>query len=384
MNHYKQLIEPRPPRRARASLPNSPVRWSWPENWSARRRTAVLIFLVWTTVGVFEALPEMLINSPWPVLIGKLFDAWAWALLTPAIMLIDRGFASRQVSVVRSVGLLLMLSVPFSLAHIVLAGALLYPIPQVWWSPLRNKDFAIYFFLGGWATYGAIIGALQASRFYNRYLSGQLQLERVERSLAESRLNALRVQLEPHFLFNALNGIASHAAASPELQDMIGNLGALLRHSLDCHDKAQIELAQEVSLLEPYISIQKARFGDRIEINVDAEPGVLHAMVPSMLLQPLVENAIRHGLEGRRSGGCVTVSASKRGNQLQIDVVDDGIGLAPGWTMERSGGHGLRVTRERLAALYPNSAGPRLAVRQAEGGGTCVTILVPLRGTDME
>src|SRR5207244_11820444 len=115
--------------------------------------------------------------------------------------------------------------VPVSLAHTYLTGALLYPMPQLWWSPLRNKDFVIYYFVGGWWTYGTIFGALQAFRFYNRYLTGHLQLERVERSLLQSRLHALRLQLEPHFLFNALNTISSEVVTNPELaRAMIADL----------------------------------------------------------------------------------------------------------------------------------------------------------------
>src|SRR5206468_3638425 len=132
----------------------------------------------------------------------------------------------------------------------------------------------------------------------NRSLTGQLQLERVEKSLIESRLNALRLHLEPHFLFNALNAISAELGARPELaRSMIGDLGALLRRSLDCKDSAEITLGQELALLEHYLSIQRVRFGERLAIEIEVEPDLLSLMVPSMLLQPLVENAIRHGIE---------------------------------------------------------------------------------------
>ena len=358
----------------------------WIAKWLPRIRLAALIFLAWTVVGLFEALPETLVNSPpWAVFIGKILDAWAWAMLTPAIMWIDRKLAARQTSVARIVLLFLVLSVPFSLVHTYLAGALLYPVAEVSWSPLRNRDFVIYYYLGGWATYCGIIGVLQAFRFYHRDLTGRLQLERVERSLLQSRLLALRLQLEPHFLFNALNTISSELTASPELaREMIGDLGTLLRQSLDCKEEHEISLAQELALLDHYVSIQKVRFGDRIQIGIDVEPEILMARVPSMLLQPLVENAVRHGIEGRISGGSVEVSASKCADQLRIEVVDDGVGLPRDWRMERSSGHGLRVTRERLSALYPEISEQRLAMHRRKDGGTAVTILVPLDGAGME
>lgn len=342
-------------------------------------QVAVLVFLVSTAVGAFEAVPEMLKGFQWPTFIAKLIDAWAWALCAPAILIIDRKYASKEQNIARLVLVLLLLSIPFSLVHTYLSGLLLYPFPQIWWGPLRNSDFAVYFFLGGWATYCAIIGILQAFRFYNRFLVGQLQLERVERTLVETRLNALRLHLEPHFLFNALNAISSEVAENPELaRNMIGDLGALLRRSLDCKDSAEISLAQELALLDHYLSIQKVRFGERIQITIDVEPDLLSAMVPSMLLQPLVENAIRHGIEGRMSGGRITVSGSRIEDQLRLRVIDDGVGVPQNWRSETSAGHGLRVTRERLGALYPESATECFTIQRREDGGTEVTIDIPL------
>ncbi|HEY1214162.1 MAG TPA: histidine kinase, partial [Bryobacteraceae bacterium] len=338
-------------------------------------------FLVWTAVGLFLAAPDMLKGFVWYDTVAKIIDAWSWALLTPPLLLFDRKFASKEQNPARLVLLYLLLSVPVSLIHTYLTAIFLYPIPQVWWSPLRNYDFGIFYFLGSWETYCAIVGIFYAFKFYNRFLTGQLRLERVERSLIESRLNALRLQLEPHFLFNALNAISSELAANPALaREMIGNLGTLLRQSLDCKDKAEITLAQELALLDQYLSIQRVRFGDRIEIRIEVKPETLSAMVPSMLLQPLVENSIRHGLEGRISGGTIVISASNRADHLRLDVVDNGVGLPRGWEMNKSSGHGLRVTRERLNALYPGSDGQSLIIGRRTGGGTKVTVLIPLHG----
>lgn len=336
-------------------------------------------FLAWTAIGLFQSVPEMLKGFQWYIAVAKLIDSWAWALLTPPLLLIDRKFASQEQNAARLALLYLLLSVPVSLVHTYLTAILLYPIPQVWWSPLRNHDFGVYYFLGSWVTYCAIVGIFYAFKFYHRFLTGQLQLERVERSLIESRLNALRLQLEPHFLFNALNAISSELAANPALaREMIGNLGTLLRQSLDYKDKAEITLAQELGLLEPYLSIQRIRFGQRIEIRIDVKPDMLSVMVPSLLLQPLVENSIRHGIEGRISGGMIIISASNRGNYLRIEVADNGVGLPRDWDLDKSGGHGLRVTRERLSAHYPKSDGQCLTIRRRASGGTSVSVLIPL------
>lgn len=333
---------------------------------------------MWTAVGLFQAVPEMLLAPPWVVL-DKVFDAWAWALLTPVLMLIDRALAARQTNVARVVVIYLLLSAPFSLVHTFVAGVFLYPFPEVWWSPLRAHDYIIYYFLGGWAIYGAVVGALQALRYYNRYLTGRLHLERVERSLLQSRLQALRLHLEPHFLFNALNSISSEVDQDPKLaREMISDLGALLRQSLDCQGRALIPLSRELALLDHYLSIQKIRFGDRIDVKLDIVPETLSAEVPSMLLQPLIENAIRHGIEKKRSGGHIVISASKTENELQLSVADNGPGLPRNWALESSTGHGLRVTLERLEAIYPEVASECFSIGRRPRGGTQVMVRIPL------
>ena len=347
--------------------------------WRALLRSAILIFLAWTCIGLFLSVPDTFMGFRWLNFADKLIDSWAWAMLTPALLLIDRKFASTEQSIGRLALLFLFLSVPFSLIHVYLCGLLLLAVPQLWWNPLLRPDFAVYYFLGGWQTFSALVGIVYAFKYYNRFLTSRLQLERVEKSLLASRLNTLRLQLEPHFLFNALNTISSEVTTNPNLaRDMIGDLGALLRQSLDCKDRTEITLAQELSLLEHYLSIQRIRFGDRMEIGIDIEPEALPILVPSMLLQPLVENAIRHGIEGRLSGGKVMISAWRAGDQLQIRVLDDGVGLPPNWRMDASTGLGVRLARERLAALYPGLGEQGFVIRGREGGGTEVAMSVPV------
>jgi len=352
---------------------------SRPSKWAA------LVVLAWTVVGLFQALPEMLIGFEWAPLVAKLIDAWAWALLTPAIVLIDRKLNFVQPNVVRLAAVQLVLSVPFAILHTYLTALLQYPIAAIIWSPLRDHRFAVYYFLGGWMTYCAFVGARQAFRFNNRFLTSEVELERVEKRLIESHLNALRLQLEPHFLFNTLNAISSEVASDPELaREMIEDLGALLRRSLDCQGSTEITLAQELALLDHYIAIQKRRFGQRIDFHIEVDPAMLGTMVPSMLLQPIVENAIRHGIEGRLSGGAVGVSAQRARGQLQINVIDDGVGLPPRWRMETSTGIGVRVTRERLEALYSGVGDHGFTMSRRKGGGTEVAIRIPLRRTGAE
>jgi len=204
-------------------------------------------------------------------------------------------------------------------------------------------------------------------------------LERMERNFSQARLNALRTQLDPHFLFNALNTISSQVERNPGLaRAMIEHLGDLLRVSLDARDKQEIPLAEELAFLDHYVAIQKIRFAENLCIEIQVTPEVKYALVPCLIVQPLVENAIRHGISGRASGGTVTVMAQRGPNQVEILVADDGVGLPPGWTLETSSGIGLSVTRERILGLHPDG-NSSLSVRPRSGGGTEVQILLPLR-----
>ena len=175
-------------------------------------------------------------------------------------------------------------------------------------------------------------------------------MERLERSFSEARLNALRMQLDPHFLFNALNTISAQVEREPRLaRQMIEHLGDLLRLSLENKDKHEVPLMEEMDFLEHYLAIQRIRFGDRLRFETNLAPEVKYALVPCLVVQPLMENAIRHGISSRSTGGTVVVSAQPVEEQLEIRVSDDGVGLPPGWTLESGAGLGLSVTRERLA-----------------------------------
>jgi signal transduction histidine kinase len=323
-------------------------------------------------------MAEMLRGFQWALFVSKPLDAWVWALLTPAILLIDRRLSSVRQNFVRLAAVHFLLSIPFSIVHACLAGLLFYPIPGIWWNPLRNSDFAVYFFLGGVGTYWSFVGAVQAFKFYTSFVTS-------EKKLMESQLNALRLHFEPHFLFNALNAISSQLEANPRVaRKMIEDLGTLLRRSLECQGSTKITLAQELALLDHYLAIQRHRFGERLDIRIEVEPAMLSALVPSMLLQPLIENAIRHGIEARSMDGAIAVTARQAGDELEIKVLDDGVGLPPMWRMEASAGVGLRVTEERLEALYSRAGGHDFTVCPRKGKGTEVTVRIPLHNNGDE
>jgi sensor histidine kinase YesM len=338
-----------------------------------------LLFLLWTAFGLCQAVPGLLTGFNPPEVAGTMIQAWCWALLTPAILFADRKLTSAQRGVVQLSLAHLVLSVPFTLAYIYISSILEYPIAAITWNPLKVPEYVKYYFLGGWTAYMTFVAALQTFKFYNRLMTSQVELERVEKGFIEARLNVLRLQLEPHFLFNTLNTISSEVVANPELaREVIEDLGALLRGSLDCQDSTEIPLAKELALLDHYLAIQKRRFGKRIKIEIDVDPQVLSTRVPSMLLQPLVENAMRHGIEPRLSGGRIEIAAAPAGDELAITVADDGVGLPPQWQMEKCSGLGLRVTCERLETLYASSGHFSFSVSRRKGGGTKVAIRIPL------
>ena len=247
------------------------------------------------------------------------------------------------------------------------------------WAFERSSLGNLGWFLWSWLVSCLIAGAVLVYRYYARYISSELHVEKLEHSLAESRLNSLRMQLDPQFLFNALNTISSHVERDPKLtRRMIEHLGDLLRTSLESKDKLEVSLAEELWSLEHYLAIQRIRFGNKLRFRTEIASEVQFAQVPSFFIQPLVENAIRHGISRRAAGGTVTVKAEGVDGRLEIHVLDDGVGLPAGWSMKTSAGHGLSITSERIAGLHPNGDS-KFAVHDRAEGGTVVEISLPLR-----
>lgn len=350
----------------------------------SRPQKALFIFAVWTVFGLFQFLgllqfvPQLALPAPKILyLADKMADAWSWALLTPLILLVDRKLSRFDSKPLLHAGIFLLFAVPFSFVHAYLAAIILYPIADVTWTAIRLPSYLIFWFLGGWQTCSLTIVTLEALRYYRHYLAERVDRERAEKRLLESHLNTLRMQLEPHFLFNALNAISSEMIYDHDsARRMIEDLGALLRLSLDYHDSQEIPLWQELVLLEHYLRIQRVRFGDRIKTSVNVPQDVMNIRVPTMLLQPIVENAFRHGLGKSIAGGTVGISASRSGDCLELRIEDNGEGLRKDWQPEISKGVGLRVTCERLKGLYPNIENP-LAIRRRTPYGTEVVMRVP-------
>ncbi len=349
---------------------------------------SVLAAIFWTLLSLIFSLPSLtrghgIMYKGDDSVRGALAWWWSWGLITPFILAFDRRLPFSGKQIARRILALLLASLIFTLAYRYVNAAACAALEIGSWNALRfSKIFALRNFddsLWNWLVYWVIVGSMQAYRYYERYLSSELRLERMERSFTEARLNALRMQLDPHFLFNALNTISSQVERDPkQTRRMIEHLGDLLRRSIETKDRQEVPLAEEMEFLSPYLAIQKIRFGEKLQIEIQIEPEVRNSTVPSLFLQPLVENAIRHGISHRASGGTVTVSARRADDQLEIRVQDDGVGLPPGWTLESAAGLGLSVTRERVKSLHPNGES-NFAIRPRKQGGTEVRILLPLR-----
>jgi signal transduction histidine kinase len=225
-------------------------------------------------------------------------------------------------------------------------------------------------------SYASFVAIITLDRYYRVTRQREVRTAQLERGLAQAELRNLRLQLQPHFLFNALNTISSTMYDDPRSADrLIGQLSQLLRLSLRTSHAQEVPLREELDVLSCYLGLMTARFGSRLRMNIATMPDVSDALVPSLLLQPLVENAIRHGNASHATGGAIEVRVERLGTSLHLSVADDGPG-APANTDIFAAGIGLSATRDRLRLLYGN--GHRF-VAGNHGPGFAVDILLPYR-----
>ncbi len=229
------------------------------------------------------------------------------------------------------------------------------------------------------AFYWAVIAFGHMQQLQQRVRNEAVKAAQLESRLMETELKALKQQLHPHFLFNTLNTIAVlvREKRNDDAVQLIARLSSLLRMSLDGTRVHEVTVRQELEFLEPYLEIQKVRFQDRLTVRLRIADGALDARIPHMLLQPLVENAIVHGVTARSEPGTVEIRGEARDGALHLEVRDDGPGFAhpPGGRVRE--GIGISNTRERLAKLY--GARCQLLLRSERSGGACVQVVLPFR-----
>jgi len=330
--------------------------------------------------------------------LGRVF-AWQmlgwipWALLTPAVLWLGRRFPLERPKLARNLAvhaaacalIYVIHSAIFAVANLLFSPfyAKPHPFMEVFYGRLMSQfhiDLLVY---------GAILGTGYAVGYYARFREREVRATQLEARLAQAELQALKMQLHPHFLFNTLNGIAGlvRDKKNTAAVEMIAGLSDLLRYTLDGAGRQEVTLREELEFLELYLGIQQKRFPDRLRVEMSVEPNTLEALVPNLVLQPLVENAIRHGVSRRAAAGTVGVAASREGGRLRIRVYDDGPGLRRGANGNARAGEahegapstgiGLSNTRARLRQLYGDAQSFEVFDRAA--GGVEATLLLPFR-----
>ena len=345
------------------------------------------IWLVWTLVGFFFASQLYVVaarsGSERPIpfsraLVWQMGACYLFALLTPLVLWLSRRFRieranwRRAVLVHAAAGTLI--AVAWAVGHILL---------DTWFS----RDFSkltldrllrLSFFMldKELLVYWVIVLINHAATYYQRYREGELRA-------SQAQLQALKMQLHPHFLFNALHSISALVHTDAEAADrMIARLGDFLRLTLETSATQEVPLRQELEFLNCYLDIERVRFHDRLTTRVEVEPQALNCRVPNLILQPLVENAIRHGIALRSTPGRVEVRAARRGGVLRLEVGDNGPGLPADEAHITSDGHGVGLanTHARLAQLY--GSGYSLEMTNDPRGGLLVSIEIPAASGD--
>jgi signal transduction histidine kinase len=346
---------------------------------SPRKARFWVILGCWTALALLFGVQIQLINTrilggsgSWSEALAWSFSYWyAWAALAPLVVWLSRLFLKEGTGFLVSLQLHLPACVLLSFTHLAVL-VVVTRASHVGVEPLR----AVYAVHMQWNVliYWVLVGATHALHYYDRFRERELRATQLEAELAHSQLQRLKMQLQPHFLFNALNAISTLIETDPEGADrMLSQLASLLRESLRGDAPHEVSLREELSFLDRYLEIEKTRFADRLQVSFEIDPDILDARVPSLLLQPLVENAIRHGVSRRAGGGRVDVRAWRENGSLRLEVRDDGPGFPE--TVFESAGIGLVNTRARLERLHGGDYRFELANRPE--GGALASVRLP-------
>jgi hypothetical protein len=349
-----------------------------------RRRMwqALAIVAVWTVVALAAAgqrhFFQVTVGRPTAfgdALLGSLPSCWLWAAFTPAILWLAQRFRIDRGNRVSTVALHTAFSVGFAALDAVLDTAIYGwlgagPVHTVSSTFFANSLINLF-------SYFAVLAAAHAWHYHRLFAERELAASRLEAQLLGAQVRALEMQIHPHFLFNTLHTVAAlvRAGRNGAAVEMIAGLSDLLRASLRSDGPPEVPLREELAFIERYLAIEQIRFQDRLATRVHAEPAALDALVPALILQPLVENAIRHGVERRAAPGRVEVAALRRNGTLQLRVEDSSTGGAPAGSGREGGGIGLSNTQARLRHLYGDAQ--RFVLAGNAQGGAVATVELP-------
>ena len=365
---------------------------------SPRKRAAILLslwFIAWTLIGFvlfgqdFAQEVRAHRGDDWhPLLLCWLTHAYTWAVLGLAVRWLSTRLPIVGSSAVTRIAMHIPLGAVVALAAVASVTGIGFLLRIPWYQPTFGSSLPTAVAIGlpiDLFTYWLVLCFWETLRGYDRYreqkqvaLHSQLQLSELKTQLATAQLTALKNQLQPHFLFNALNGVMAlvRRRDTEPAEQMLELLGDLLRRVLRDSHAHETTLQAELELVRLYLGIEAIRFQNRLQVEFAVNPELLRAMVPNMCLQPLVENAIRHGLGGGSQAGEVRIHCSRSADALRIEVLDSGTHVN-GSADSQSPGIGLANTRARLQSLYGDAGQVRVQARAQ--GGTVATLLIPYR-----
>ena len=330
-------------------------------------------------------------TSIW-LLLGLNSGYWyTWALLAPVVIWLSRRFPLDRDTWPRSLPVHLVCIIAVTLAHLAMAEGVSTLLMAWFWTGASLQKYSYwdavksqYFKNFDWEmmTYWAIVGGYYTFTYSRQAQDRTLRASQLEARLAEAQLQALQRQLHPHFLFNTLNAISALMHRDVEAADqMLAKLSDLLRMALDQRGGQEVTLKDELEFLQKYLEIEEARFGDRLTVTFDVAPETLDAQVPNLLLQPLVENSVRHAVAVRIEPGRIEIRARQLGETLELVVSDNGPGMPPSRLTSPGKGVGLANTRSRLERLY--GANHQLLFGEPPGGGLIVTVTIPFKADEL-
>lgn len=349
-----------------------------------RRRTVRLglWILSWTLLGLFFSTQSYLYDTAagesYGFLTAVLWTMPVWysfGLLTPFIIWFDRRL-DPDLELKRRIARHFPFAIAWTLVYMAIrtTGQRLLVGP---WVSLSFASIATQFHYG-FLNYFLFGGVYNAYRYYREGREQELHASRLEAQLSQARVRALRDQLQPHFLFNSLNAVSALVERDgAKARRMLDDISTLLRSLLDRADRQLSPLADELALLDHYVAIQQTRFGDRLTVTMQIEPETRRALVPTFLLQPIVENAVRHGIARAEGTGVLRIAAWRENGRVVVEVADNGPGVQELADLSEGTGLGLSITEERLEMLYGADHG--LTVENAAEGGAVVRITLPFR-----
>jgi signal transduction histidine kinase len=351
------------------------------------------IWATWTLFGFFFtsqfALQNQLSSKPiplWKILMWQMVSGYVWFALSPLILWLTKKFPFEAVKWKSSLAVHLVASLVIAFFQQAIDTFFLtrlgYPPNRQFPSFLAAYQYFIFINLHlSILIYWGVVGIKSAYSYYQKYRERELVTSKLEAQLATSRLQVLKMQLHPHFLFNTLNAISELIYKDRESAErMIGDLSDLLRMSFEKLEVQEISLKQELEFLKKYLEIEQMRFHDRLKVEMEISPDTLDASVPNMILQPLVENAIKHGIAPRSTGGKIQIGAARNNGSLELSVSDNGIGVPFNDLENLSEGVGLSNTRRRLRHLYGSRQ--KFELKSAEASGLEVNLTIPFKEMD--